>query len=265
MRCIINKGDVMRGIDLDKPITFLHSSLRFFAENEHHITRFCEDDVLVMVYEGVLRFTEENVCYEIHPGQYHIQKNHTYQAGEAASDSPKYLYVHFRSEWADNDTTLSYEGTFDYKEAKDLMIEIDKLAHTSSSLTEKSAKFYELLLFLQQKKAPVSVADRIAEFINEQPLNEISLEKICTEFHFSKNHIINIFKKEFGVTPVKYINNLKIERAKYLLEATSDTVDSISLKSGFNDYSHFYKLFYRQNGISPAMWRNKKHIEPLLR
>ena len=39
-------------------------------------------------------------------------------------------------------------------------------------------------------------------------LSEISLEKICKEFHFSKNHIINIFKKEFGVTPIKYINDL---------------------------------------------------------
>jgi len=80
---------------LNKPITFMHSSLRFFSENEHHVTRFCEDDVLLMVFEGVLRFTEGDVFYEIYPGEYHIQKNHTFQTGEEASDSPKYLYVHF--------------------------------------------------------------------------------------------------------------------------------------------------------------------------
>ena len=72
----------MRGIDLDKPITFLYSSLRFFADNEYHVTRYCSDDVLLMVYEGILRFVEDGVSYELHPGEYHIQKGGSYQEGE---------------------------------------------------------------------------------------------------------------------------------------------------------------------------------------
>nr|MBQ5811169.1 helix-turn-helix transcriptional regulator [Clostridia bacterium] len=253
----------MKGINLDKPITFLHSSLRYFAENEYHVERFCKDDVLLMVFEGVLRFTEDNVCYEIHPGEYHIQKSNTHQFGGNPSDSPKYLYVHFRSEWADDSTVLPFEGTFDYKEAKRLIDELDRLSHTNASLLRKSAVFFEILLLLQQREKRPGVADSIAQFINEGNIREITLEKICNEFHFSKNHVINIFKKEFGLTPVKYINNLKLQRAKYLLEVTSDTLESIAANSGFNDYSHFYKLFYRENGLSPALWRSKKHTEPL--
>ena len=254
----------MSGIDLNKPITFLYSSLRFFSENEHHVTRYCKDDVLLMVYEGVLRFTEDDIRYEIHPGEYHIQKNNTFQKGETASDSPKYLYVHFHSLWTDSDTALPSDGTFDYSKAKILMEELDKLSHEDCLLVRKSAKFFELLLLLQQKEKTVSIADKIADFVCSENLNEISLEKICKEFHFSKNHMINIFKKEFGVTPVKYINDLKLRRARYLLEVTSYTAESISQKSGFNDYSHFYKLFYRETGMSPNLWRHKKHAEPLL-
>ncbi len=248
---------------MNKPITFLHSSLRFFSENEHHITRFCKDDVLLMVFEGVLRFTEDNICYEIHPGEYHIQKNNTFQKGEKASDSPKYLYVHFLSEWTDDDTVLPFKGTFDYSKAEFLMKELDRLSHTESSLVQKSAIFFELLLLLQRKEKPANLANKIAEFICDENLSELSLEKICKEFHYSKNYIINIFKKEFGVTPVKYINDLRLNRAKYLLEVTSDSLESISLKSGFNDYSHFYKLFCRENGLSPSIWRNEKHTNPL--
>ena len=103
----------------------------------------------------------------------------------------------------------------------------------------------------------------IAEFIKSVSPDKLSLDLLCKEFNFSKNHIINTFKKEFGVTPIKYINDLKLKRAKYLLEVTSDTLESISLKSGFNDYSHFYKLFYRENGLSPSIWRNEKHTNPL--
>ena len=257
-------GGFMKGIELNKPITFLHSSLRFFSKNEHHITRFCEHDVLVMVFDGILRFTEDNVHYEIHPGQYHIQKRNAFQSGEKASDSPKYLYVHFRAQWADDDDVLPFEGTFDYSKLKSLMEELDRLSHNDGLLIEKSAKFYELLLLLSKKEKTTELADKIAEFICQENLNEISLESICKNFCFSKNHIINVFKKKFGVTPIKYINDLKLKRAKYLMEVTSDTLESISLKSGFNDYSHFYKLFYKQNGLPPEKWRNKKYTEPLL-
>ena len=254
----------MRGIDLDKPITFLWSSLRFFSKNEHHITRFCEDDILVMVFDGVLRFTEDNVPYEVYPGQYHIQKNHTFQTGEMVSDSPKYLFVHFRSEWADNESVLPFEGTFDFLKARALMEKLDELSHNDSFLVKKTATFFELLMLLQKKEMPLNTAHKVEEYINEANLNEISLEKICDKFHFSKNHIINIFKKEFGITPIRYINDLRLKRAKYLLEVTSDTIENISLKSGFNDYSHFYKEFYRQNSLSPALWRNKKRSKPVI-
>ena len=253
----------MRGINLNSPVTFLHASLRYFTEGEHHITRFCKDNVLVMVFDGVLRFTEDDICYEIHPGEYHIQKSNTLQKGEKASDSPRYLYVHFLAEWADDDAALPFEGTFRYSDAKFLMEELDNLSHTESLLIQKTAKFFELLLFLQKKKKTTSTADKIAEFIGKENLNEISLEKICKEFHFSKNHIINIFKKEFGITPIQYINDLKLKRAQYLLEATSDTLENISFQSGFNDYSQFYKLFYRKNGLSPLKWRNIKQMNPL--
>lgn len=254
----------MRGIDLNKPISFVHSSLRFFSENERHITRFCKDDVLLMVFDGVLRFTEDDISYEVHPGEYHIQKSNTFQAGEKASSSPKYLYVHFHADWDDNEKVLPFRGKFNYLRAKLIMEELDRLSHTESSLVCKTARFFELLLLLQEKERGESFAYKIADFICRESLNDISLEKICDEFHFSKNYIISIFKKEFGVTPVKYINNLKLERAKYLLEVTSDKLENISLKSGFNDYSHFYKLFCAENGLSPSQWRSKAHTTPFL-
>ena len=59
----------MYGIDLNKEIKYLFSSLRFFASKEHHVDRFCKDDVLLLVYDGVLRFSEDGVMYEIHPGE----------------------------------------------------------------------------------------------------------------------------------------------------------------------------------------------------
>lgn len=254
----------MKGINLDKPITFLYSSLRFFAENEYHVTRYCSDDVLLMVYEGVLRFVEDGISYEVHPGEYHIQKGCSYQSAGRASDSPKYLYVHFQSYWDEGNSNLPYHGNFDYQRAKPLMEKLDAISHDNGSLTEKTAIFYELLLLLIPDDKNESIAQKIGDYICREDIGKISLEGICREFHFSKNHIINIFRKEYGTTPVKYINNMKLKRAEYLLEVTSDTAVDICQKCGFNDYSQFYKLFCRTNGMSPAVWRKKKQREPLL-
>ena len=250
----------MDGIDLNQPIIYKHSSLRFIKEGEHHITRFCKDDVLLLVYDGVLRFSEGGREYEIHPGEYFIQRRDRHQAGILPSDAPKYLYVHFRAHWEEGQGTLSRRGLFDYAKFKTVMEEMDTLAHSNAPYITKSGKFYELLSSLYQTKPENSVAIKIADYIAKECYQSITLDMLCEEFHFSKNHIINVFKKEFGMTPITYMNHLRLQRAKYLMEVTSDSLEKISEQCGFHNYSYFYKLFFREHGLSPEKWRDLKRI-----
>lgn len=252
----------MKGINLDKPIIYKTASLRYFNKNEKHITRVCRDDVLIMVFEGILRFSENGICYEIKPGEYFVQQKNLFQEGYAESDSPKYLYVHFDAVWCD-DKALPFKGNFDLEKLTDKMNEMDILAHGEYNYTLRCQKLYEILAALDKKDAKSNTANKIALYI-ENKKGKVSLEDICRKFNFSKNHIINIFKKEYGVTPVSYINTVKLNSAKYLLEVTSDTAESIAIESGFGDYSHFYKLFYRECGISPTGWRRQKQVSPSL-
>lgn len=252
---IIIIGDIMKGINLNQPITYKTASLRFFNKNECHVTRYNTDDILLMVFEGVLRFSEDGEETEVYEGEYYIQPANCRQAGHIPSTSPKYLYIHFKGIWDDRECILPQRGTFNITAFEGLMNEMDRLAHGNFNYTQRCAKFYEILSALNNKPAKTNTANEIALFIENEDLNNISLKTICQRFNFSKNHIINIFKKEYGVTPVNYINSIKLKRAKYLLMVTSDTTESIAEKSGFNDYSHFYKLFYKENNLSPAEWR----------
>lgn len=252
----------MNGIDFNKPIIYKHSSLRFFDKNEHHISRLCKDDILFMVYEGILRFSVDNIDYEIHPGEYFIQKKGLYQKGTYASDSPKYLYVHFLADWTDTDNALAMQGTFDYLTLKPLIESLNQLSHSNATMIEQTAKFYEILLKLQHIKKEITVADQIADYISKKLLDNLTLDMICKEFNFSKNHVINLFKKEYKMTPFEYMNFLKIKQAESLLEVTSESVESICYQCGFHDYPYFYKLFYRANKLSPTEWRNQKRLTP---
>jgi len=250
----------MTGLDLNRPIEYIYASLRYFTKNEHHVTRFCRDHVLLMVFEGVLRFSEEGTQYEVHPGEYHIQRANTHQSGEIVSDSPKYLYVHFRGTVTDSEESLPLRGRFDYIELRSLMEELDRLSHGNGNMTELTGRFFMLLSSLQIKEEVRSPAEIMAEFVNETDLRDISLDALCQRFGFCKNHIIALFKKSFGITPQRYINSRKLERAEYLLEVTSNTIERIAMESGFEDYSHFYKMFKKRNGVSPMEYRiGKQH------
>ena len=252
----------MEGIDLNKPVVFLHSSMRYFREEEHHTTRTSVDEVLVLVYDGILRFSEDGTDYEVYPGTYHIQKKNSYQAGKIASDCPKYLYVHFLADWTESGAILKKRGEFDVQALMPLMTELDEMSHSDYTVTERGAKFLELLSLLYRGNTSVTLAGRIADYISKHYIDGLSLDQIADEFHFSKNHIINIFKKEYRMTPFDYVNELRVKKAEWLLEATTKDAQTVAYECGFNNYSHFYKIFRAVNGISPTSWREQKRIKP---
>ena len=247
----------MNKLDLNSPIFIKRASLRFFEKGEYHITRFSEDNVLLLVYDGVLRFTENGVPVEVKSGEYYIQKAGLHQSADRPSSSPKYLYVHFTGNWTDADG-LSRSGKFDYAHLSDLIFRIDTAAHRGHLYTELECLFLKLLLSLNDNTQMSTIAKKLSNFIEDNIYKITSLSDICEEFHYSKNYVIRIFKREFGLSPFQYINNVKIERAMYLIETTSRPVGDIATECGYSDYPYFYKRFVEKTGASPVEWR-KRH------
>lgn len=69
------------------------------------------------------------------------------------------------------------------------------------------------------------------------------------------------FKRRFttatGIKPVQYVQTLRVEEAKQLLETTNDSAEEISAAVGYEDSAFFRRLFKRMAGISPAKYRQK--------
>ena len=250
----------MEGILLDRSICYRHSSFRYFKEGEHHIERFCKDEVLLLVFDGVLRFEEDGIAYELHSGDYHIQRKNSDQAGPLSSDAPKYLYVHFTADWGEGEETLPRSGHFDPFALRERMERMDHLSHSGAPYIAQCGCFYDLLGALFQKRAKDPRTKEIATYIAKRLHEKITLEELCHQFHFSQNHLINLFKKDYGVTPITYANQKRLEQAEYRMEVTSDALEEIALSCGFNDYSHFYKQFIKRNGCSPEKWRAAQRI-----
>ena len=247
----------MSGIDLDKEIKFQTASMRYFKKGEKHVTRFCESDVLIIMFKGILRFSENNAEFEVHPGEYYIQKAESFQSASKESDEPEYFYIHFKEMWGENEEfMLQKRGNIDIEIIKPVCAALDKYCHENYSYTEKLSKFYEILsLLYKQARNENENARSIRKYIESNILDNITLSKIAKEFSFSKNHIINIFKKEYKLTPFEYMNLYKIKKCEYLIEVTSESFENIAYNCGFNNYSQFYRLFVKKNNMTPKEYR----------
>jgi transcriptional regulator GlxA family with amidase domain len=73
------------------------------------------------------------------------------------------------------------------------------------------------------------------------------------------------FRTATGYSPLAYIQALRIEEAKQLLETTSTAVEAIGREVGYEDASSFRRLFRRLAGIGPAEYRRKLQPPKMIR
>lgn len=252
----------MQGIDLNKPAICKCASFRYFQKKEHHITRFCPDDVLLLVFDGVLRFSEDGEEIEVSTGEYYIQQKNRYQGGAIASDEPTYFYVHFCGEWTEQPNALPARGHFDASLLFDTMTKLDRASHQNAPYCELQYLFLKLLMPLRKEIKKSPIAEQISDFVEKNIQNPISLDDLCQNFHYSKNYIIRLFNREFNSSPIQYINEIKLRHAMYLLETTSKIVGEIATECGYADYPYFYKRFIKRTGKSPKEYREQIQKSP---
>ena len=83
------------------------------------------------------------------------------------------------------------------------------------------------------------------------------ISDIAKKFGYAEDYIIKIFKETYGMTPHKYLSNIRLEHARWLLENTDKTIDEISTSVGYNDFSTFFRAFKNVYRISPSEIRTK--------
>ena len=87
----------------------------------------------------------------------------------------------------------------------------------------------------------------------------INLDKIAGKAMVSKFHFIRVFKKYYGRTPNQYLQEVRIEKAKKLLQKRK-TIDEACYAIGFTSKTSFISLFKKMTGQTPLTYQNKKAI-----
>lgn len=88
----------------------------------------------------------------------------------------------------------------------------------------------------------------------------VDLDVLSAHACLSKDHFIRLFKKETGTTPLKFINQKKIEKAQLLLITDNSPVKNIAYMLSFDDYSYFNRLFKKITGFTPQEYRHSCYL-----
>lgn len=131
----------------------------------------------------------------------------------------------------------------------------------------KSYLMQILILLLRDQSEPVKiktgcsfesvnkkyVVEQMVAYLEDHYAEKISLDQIAENMYLSPFYISRIFKSETGDTPIRHLINIRLEKAKELLENDwNGSIQEVSARVGYDDAYHFSKLFKKRYGIPPS-------------
>ena len=106
-----------------------------------------------------------------------------------------------------------------------------------------------------QKSSPE--CDRVKRYIDSNFAEEITLETLAEKAHLNKYYLAHAFTKYYGLSPMSYLIEKRIQCSRELLESTDHSIAEIAQLSGFSSQSYFSQSFRKACGVSAGAYRKK--------
>lgn len=117
------------------------------------------------------------------------------------------------------------------------------------------------LLFAQQKypfpakSKQQQHVQQIQHYIDENYFKKITMEEIANKFYLNKNYMRTLFVQYLAISPKQYLQDVRMQRAKFLLSNTEESISLIALSVGYDDALLFSKMFTKYCNMSPLAYR----------
>ncbi len=138
---------------------------------------------------------------------------------------------------------------------RDLLIDINVSELIVHMLQTESR---ELLIKNYRKQLTQNGLAAAIDYINDNLTSSISIKKVADIAYMSKSSFYRYFKNEFGMTPLDYIHQKRVQLACKLLQKKGNSVTDVSYELGYSSLSHFIKLFKDQTGTTPKQYQLNK-------
>lgn len=109
---------------------------------------------------------------------------------------------------------------------------------------------------LSEKESIKNIIDRAIIYMEENILNNLSLDDLSKECKVSKEHLIRIFKKEKNMTPMKYFTNMRLKKSMDMI-SDGKKIHQIVIEMNFYNDSYFCKQFKNYFGFTPSSFKKE--------
>ncbi|MGW0331818.1 GlxA family transcriptional regulator [Streptomyces sp. NPDC003011] len=121
------------------------------------------------------------------------------------------------------------------------------------------AQFSAQLAAQTAQRAPLR---EVQQWITEHPADDLSVESLAGRARLSPRHFARAFRAETGMTPGRYVDRVRLEHARRLLEDTADGVEEISRASGYGTPEAMRRAFVKTLQTAPAEYRRRFRPAP---
>lgn len=115
----------------------------------------------------------------------------------------------------------------------------------------------ELIESRRQMQNASGMMPKVVDFLELNYMKRISQQECADYFHMNKDYLSRAFKKHTGIGMAKYLNNIRIRKAKELLKSTDLQIQEIADRVGYFDSKYFSRQFKLAAGMTPAQYRQK--------
>jgi len=163
-----------------------------------------------------------------------------------------------------NDVLVDFQNKLDEKGLAAKIFET--YLNDSNALLLIKSQIYQLLYVLQTQDKSTSRENYLLQNVNMKSVltylddyysEKVTLESLAKQAKLSKYHFIRSFKAYTGVTPIKYLNQIRITKAIEILKSGNTDMTHTAMQVGFDSISYFIKVFKETCGTTPLKYQKK--------
>ncbi len=140
----------------------------------------------------------------------------------------------------------------DWRDAAAITKSLQRLKEWARRYVETAVDYLE-----NNSRELSSFVQKAVRYIEQHLGEELSREDIANHVYLNSAYLSRLFKKETGQSLTDYILELRIAKVKPLLERTNLKISDIAQTVGYDNFSHFTKMFKKATGLTPFEYRRK--------